>query len=245
MIEEHIKKARVKAGFTQKDVESKLGMRNLMIRDYEMGRLKLPVKIALELAELYGVSLDELLGYGNQSLLGAEEKVLDNFKTLFKGNGFGLMFLDPVIRGFVEEHKEDFFSHSIFELLVLGLNQKKVDEIILEIGRFLFSLAGSDDKISLSEKRCVHYLLDSFELESKLKLVSQSIAEEYLPEKLPGSFTRVELKHFVIWILFFFSSADGEVTYQEVEYIEKLAEVLRMNKSNFLSIKNNFVKENI
>ena len=241
---EHIKRARVNSGLTQKEVELKLDLRNLMIRDYEIGRLKLPVTMALELSKLYGVTLDELLGNEVQ-VKGHDDQVLDNFKTLFKGNGFEVMFLDPVIRAFLEEHRKGIFSESIFELITKDLNEKKTHLIVLELSRFIYSVAGADGKISVNERRCVNYLLDSYNIQNKIRLASSSLNELYLPEETLKEFSRIELKHFTIWILFLFASADGEITYQEIEYIDNIAECLKVNRSNFLNIKENFVKEEL
>ena len=54
--------ARKRSGYSQKQVEAILGLRNLQIFDYESMRLKLPVEVAVDMANLYGCSLEELLG---------------------------------------------------------------------------------------------------------------------------------------------------------------------------------------
>ncbi|PCH45310.1 MAG: hypothetical protein COC23_08105 [Hyphomicrobiales bacterium] len=41
------------------------------------------------------------------------------------------------------------------------------------------------------------------------------------------------------------AKADGKIVYQEVDYIEKCAEYLRLNRDNFLFIKEKFVTEKL
>ena len=239
-----LKNNREKAGLTQKDVEKALGMRKLMMRDYEIGRLKLPVSVAVKLSEVYRVSLDELVGnrqYGGKI---HQSKVLVNFKSLFLGNGFSMMFLDPIIRAFLEDHHGKYFDYSFFELLTDQCSEKQKKEVIVEINKLLFSVASTDGKISNEEIECIRYLLTEFKIQNKYKEIIK-INAQYYPEEIPKSMERIEIRHFTIWILFFFAFADEEICHQEISYIEKCAEHLKINKSNFLFIKKKFVKEGL
>lgn len=240
-----LKKCREVAGYTQKQVEQELGMRNLMMRDYEVGRLKLPVSIALKLSDLYGVSLDSLVGAKGQISRAYQSKVLVNFNSLFLGNGFSIMFLDPIIRAYLEDHEEDCFNYSLFELLTIKNSPKQRKEIIIEISKMLFSLASSDGRVLPEESECIKYLLAEFEILNKYKDISSTAGELYYPVVTPKGLDRVELRHFTIWMLFFFAYTDGNLGHEEISYIEKCSEYLRVNKSNFLFIKRKFVKEQI
>lgn len=239
----HLKASREKAGLSQKEVESRLKLRSLMIRDYEMGRLKLPVSAAIELSQLYGVSLDQLLGI--KPLKNNNDNTLENFKSLFELNGFELMFFDPIIRGALEQFQDKYFEQSIFDLLTSEFGQRQKEEIVLEITRFLSSLAGSDHKVSASEQYCLNYLLSAYGQKSKVKSITKNVSEKYLPKTLPKAFNRIEIKHFVIWLLFFFAMADENLVYQEIKYIEEVAQHLKINRSNFLLIQKHFIKEKI
>lgn len=240
-IKEAIKDARTEAGMTQKEVEDQLSLRRLTLRDYESGRLKLPAHIAIDLAALYNVSLDLLLGL--EELTTPDNKVLSNFHSLFRGNGYEVMFVDPVLRAFLETHQDKAFEHSLFEILTLELSEKARRDIIVDIAKMLNSLAASDGVISPYEQSCIKYLLASFELQTKYRATAQAIKNEYIPTELTNGLERSEMKHFIIWLLFFFSTADGSMTYQELDYIERCAEALRVNKNNFLFIKETFTKE--
>ena len=238
---ESLKIARENARLTQKEVESSLGLRKLMMRDYEMGRLKLPVSVAIKLSRLYGVSLDSLLGQ-----VPLEKKIrsgLDDFKSLFYMNEFEPMFYDPVIRGALKVTDEDFKGDSIFHQLTADFSKNQSEEFLFELMKILTSLSGVDGKIRSAERECIQYLLSSFALESKSKACSKFLTEPYLPKKLPKVFNRIEIKHFTIWMMFFFAGADEEIVTQEIEYTEKIAELLKLNRTNFIEIKSLFIKE--
>jgi len=240
-----LKISREKAGLTQKEVECSLSMRALMMRDYEIGRLKLPVSVAIDLAKLYSISVDELVG--NEQVMSNiyQSKVLVNFDSLFLGNSFNIMFLDPIIRAFLEDQYENHFEYSFFELLTKEFNEKKKKHLVKEISRFLLSLASSDGKITEDEIKCIKLLLFSFNMQSEYKDLSESISNEYLPGSIPVEMSKVEMRHFVIWILFFFANADKKLCHKEMEYIEKCAESLKVNRSNFIFIKNKFKQKEL
>ena len=44
-------------------------------------------------------------------------------------------------------------------------------------------------------------------------------------------------------MMFFFAGADEEIVTQEIEYTEKIAELLKLNRTNFIEIKSLFIKE--
>lgn len=240
---ESLKASRERAGLTQKEVEDLLGMRSLMMRDYEIGRLKLPASVALQLAELYRVSVDDLLGSRFYRTKVQPSKMLSDFSSLFLGNGFGVMFLDPVIRAFMEGRGEELFEHSFFDLITHDLNEKHKKETVLDICRMLFSLASSDGKISDSEIECIRLLLGAYNLTSKYKEISVISSTHYIPSARSKTLERIEMRHFVVWVLFFFAHADLSLSHQELTYIEECAEALKMNRSNFVLIRKNFVKE--
>jgi len=237
-----LKQVRERAGFTQLEVESLLNMRKLSIRDYETGRLKLPISVAIELSRIYKVSLDQLVG---MSILENESNDLVNFRSLFIGNNFNIMFFDPVIKGYLENHLSKFYQHSIFDLIVLTLNKSEQKKLILDIAKILFILAGSDGKILNNEIECIRSLLSSFSLKQQYKEISSNDKIDLLDIISNKSFEKLEIKHFVIWVLFLFSSSIRKVNNDEVKFIENIAEKIRMNRSNFIFIKDKFVKDQL
>lgn len=235
-----LKKSRESVGLTQKDVEHKLEMRKLMMRDYEIGRLKLPVTVAKKLATLYKVSLDELLGHEDSEMDGEAQSVLTNFNALFTGNGFSLMFLDPILRAYLEDHYEDYFRFSLFDLLTKSESSKFKKTLLLQISSLLMQLASSDQKICDAEITCLKNLLSSFGLQSKFSQLNDQSLDM---SEIPATMKKIEIRHFIIWMLFFFAKADGNICYQEIDFIEQCAEKLRVNRSNFKFIKEKFIGE--
>lgn len=237
-----LKASRVKANLTQKEVEQKLNMRSLMMRDYEVGRLKLPVTVAVQLAELYRVSLYELLNIpeGKNKRL---EQALARFKIIFAGSDFALLYLDPVLKAFLESHQDRFFEESLFEILMTDFNEKIKKQFIVELAKMLSSLAAMDGKVADSETDCIAFILNYFQIEIKQRAAALNYENCYTPTNLPTCYDRPEVKHFTIWILFLFARADGKIDYREIEYIDLCAQNLKLNKSNYLFIKDKFCKE--
>ena len=241
---EALKKSRETAGMTQVEVEKALSLRALSIRDYEMGRLKLPVSAAISLAKLYKVTLDQLLGLEPFQKNREHQNVLANFQSLFTGSGHGIMFLDPVLRASFEEKEDRIFLEPLFLILAEDLSQKQKKECILQITKWLFGVATCDAKIKDEEVESIQELLRSFSMTKKYKDIVRQNNQDALEidRKL---FKSIGLRHFVIWILFLFSMANGSVSFEESAFIEKLAEKLKVNRSNFLFIKGKFLKESL
>jgi transcriptional regulator with XRE-family HTH domain len=62
---ETIRNLRIDHGFTQAQVAAYLSVRQNTYSQYEIGRLNYPVEVLMKLADLYGVSVDYLLGRTN------------------------------------------------------------------------------------------------------------------------------------------------------------------------------------
>ena len=62
---ENIRSLRSDNGYTQKQIAAYLGISQNTYSQYEIGVLNYPVDVLIKLAELYGVSVDYLLGRTN------------------------------------------------------------------------------------------------------------------------------------------------------------------------------------
>ena len=62
---ENIRSLRIDNGYTQKQIAAYLGISQNTDSQYEIGVLNYPVDVLIKLAELYGVSVDYLLGRTN------------------------------------------------------------------------------------------------------------------------------------------------------------------------------------
>ncbi|MCB0419974.1 MAG: helix-turn-helix transcriptional regulator [Bdellovibrionales bacterium] len=232
-----IKKARESAGFTQKEVESHLNLRPLTMRDYEVGRLKLPMSVALQLANLYQVSLDQLVGHSELKPQTPAPKILANFTAIFEGDSYNVMFLDPILRAHLEDHRDDFLDSSLFEVITLDLTEKQKKEFILILGRLFISLAGCDGKVSENESKTIKYIFSVFRLESHYKEVTQFVGKSFSFKSVPSSLKSIVRRHFLIWTLFLFAKTDSRITTDELKFIEARAEELKINRTNFLTIR--------
>ena len=66
MIGEKLVTLRKKHGYSQQEIADRLNMHRSVYRRYEQGQRELPLWAAIKLAELYGVSLDYLVGRTDQ-----------------------------------------------------------------------------------------------------------------------------------------------------------------------------------
>lgn len=237
-IRNSIKSSREKAGLTQAQVEGELSLRKLTLKDYETGRLKLPVEVAVKLANLYHITVDELI---NQS---TSNKQLIKLTGLFHNSDMDRIFSDPIIRSYLEPYKDQFLTMPLYDLLVINLNQKEKNEFHGELMSYLYSLVGVDGKILsteigfLNEVDTLGKIKTNYEIYKKFLTVpyNKKKIEKVLLENLP-------LRQFIIWILFFLAQSDDEITPSEIIYIESVAEELKILKSNYVSIKEIFIKE--
>ena len=62
---ENIRSLRIDNGYTQRQIAAYLGISQNTYSQYEIGVLNYPVDVLIKLAELYGVSVDYLLGRTN------------------------------------------------------------------------------------------------------------------------------------------------------------------------------------
>ncbi|MFC2696366.1 MAG: helix-turn-helix domain-containing protein [Candidatus Absconditicoccaceae bacterium] len=105
---ERLKNLRKKAGFTQVDVASKLGISQPAYASWERGVKKPTQENLVKIAQIFNVSIDYLVG-------NSEEKLdeLDNIELLFRMNSKGLtdeekaIFKKELI-DFMEERKKAF-----------------------------------------------------------------------------------------------------------------------------------------
>ena len=241
-ISENLKSFRSKAGYTQKDVEAALGLRDLMMKDLETERLKLPAELAIKLAGLYKVSLDELLVNAGDQKSNPQGLQLVLLQSLFTTTDVEVVYLDPIIRSFLEDYQDKVLDHSIFELLTMDLSPKLKKELSSEMLKTLGSMMGIDGKISREELEFLNQMIELLDLEDKSKVISKTISHRHSP--VASHFHgRPAAKHFLIWLLFFMAQSDGQLNHEELVFIEECAETLKINRSNFIYIKKFFVKE--
>ncbi len=237
---QNLKLARKNSGLTQKQVEEKLKLRSLTLKDYETGRLKIPVETALKLCDIYNTDLNTLFGKYS-SIKHAID--LGSIHGLWDKKFSNVVLLDPIIKAHVENYKDQYINHSILDIVLIELSLSAKKEYILEITKFMNSLIGIDGKVLPSEISLRNSLLEHFDCMNKLKKTTQYIDSPYYPKELVKSLYPLPGKHFIIWLLFFLAHFDKDVDYRELEYIERLAELIKVTKSNFDYISQFFYSE--
>lgn len=234
----NLKKARIQAGMTQKEVESKLGLRSLSVKDYETERLKLPIEVANKFAKLYNTDLIALTSDDDKTQT-SQIRSLSSIGHMLTANDTNIIFLDPVIRAHIEEHSDNFFEKTIFDLIIANFTSRQKKSVMIEILKTLGSLMGADKKITENEMIFYNNLLNDLGLEEHTRSISRSFTTRHSPNI--QSFNQVAaLKHFTIWLMFLMAKSDSKISPEELIYTEECAELLKINRSNFLSIKNHF-----
>ena len=237
---EALKTARKKAGLTQRDVEQKLGLRNLALKDYETGRLKIPLELAVDLANLYQIGLDELASSQTQN------NKLTKLETLFEKNRLDIIFLDPIIRSYVEQHKDQMFNLPIYDILTLDLNNREKEEFAAELMKYLFSTLGSDNRVLKVELNFIASINSLIGRQKSLSEFEIYIHKLYTPVQPHSVLDKhLPLKHFLIWIMFFLAESDNHITAEEVQYIQKIAKSFKIMKQNYLFIYRSFCEEEV
>jgi len=240
---QRLKTARTRAGFTQKDVEARLGLRELAMKDYETSRLKLPASMALTLAKLYGVSVEELMGEGPKPERSVSQALkLSQLDSFFSPSDISLLFMDPVIRAYLEDYRDQILDRSVFDLLTLTFTDRQKNALAMEMLRVLASLMGVDDKVTKEELDFLHRLIGHFGLDERSKGILKTVSARYQPNLEPFQH-RAEARHFLLWLLFFTAKSDGAISAPEMQFIEECAETLRIHRSSFLFVKKFFTKE--
>jgi hypothetical protein len=190
------------------------------------------------------MSVDELIGDSLQEPNPSRRKFLSGLETLFNHPQHGVLFLDPVIRAFLEGEKEEIFQNSIFDILTTPLTSIQKKEFSIEILKVLASLVGADGKITNEEQTFFSSLLESMQLKDKSKVVARALTSKHFPVEGHAFWKNApHLKHFLIWMMFFLAKNDDDVTVDELDFIEECSTRLRVNRSNFLFIKKFFVKD--
>lgn len=241
---QNLKLARSRAGFTQKEVESKLGLRSLSLKDYETERIKLPASLGITLAKLYGVTIDVLLGNKAPSAVNLQELKLAEIGQFFSPSEASLLYMDPVIRAYLEDYRDELLDRSTFDLLTSSLSVRQRLLVAAEILHVLASLMGVDEKITDQELHFLRRLIAHFGFDAKAKSILKSAATKVLPSSGLVD-QKVEIRHFILWLLFFIAKSDGEINNKELDFIELCAETMRINRSNFLYVQKFFVKEKV
>ena len=244
---ESMVRMRKQRGLTQKQVEQELELRALSIYDYESGRLKLSVELAVKLSNLYHCRIEELIGLQREvkneespsmklislsslGLMGGRQKVFS--QDVLK---------DPIILAELGEMEFE-FPESPYEMLVKALSETQKRSFSIELLKYVNSLIGVDQKVSTEEITLRDYLIDDMEFDfsdSELMAIKKALSSKYFGKSVDKKFPRKALRHFLIWTLFIVAMSDGAIDHREDEYIEEAAAHIGVKKKDYEFIKKN------
>ena len=241
---------RKQRGLTQKQVEQELDLRSLSIYDYESGRLKLSVELAVKLSNLYNCPIEELIGLSKQ-----ESQEENPSMKLISLSSLGLMggrqkmfsqdvLKDPIILAELGEMEYE-FPESPYEMLVKSLSESQKRLFSIEMLKYVNSLIGVDLKVTSEEIALRDHLLDDMDFdfsESEMLSIKKSLSAKYFGKSVDKKFPRKALKHFLIWTLFIVAISDGDMDHREDKYIEEVATHLGIKKKDYEFIKKNIKK---
>lgn len=239
-------------GYTQKQVEEKLSLRALTIYDYESGRLKLPVDLAVKLANLYQCSMGELLGVQAKSSnknetdqiiaqIQSEQGQLEELGVI-KNRNFHLAQLilnDPIILADIGKMKID-IPRPAFNLITESLSAIQKKNFLIEFLKYLNSMIGIDGRLAPEELMLREALISHVTIplnESEKNSIRKAITKPYFGSFFKKGVSKKSLKHFIVWTLFYMGLSDGELGHKEEQYLAKVAKHIGVARENFLEIK--------
>lgn len=237
----HYRKA---AGLTQKQVESKLGLRALAMHDYETLRLQLPIGLATELANLYRCSLEQLLGLREtaDSDTPAGIRVAPLLELGIVGGEHAklakCLLEDPELAGYLAGPQE-----SLFAAVTDQLSTQQKRSYLLEVLRYVNSLLGADGRISAEALTTRDQLLAGCAIDptpEEEASVKRALTKPYFGGGVDKIFPHKRLKHFLIWLLYMVASSNGDIDYREDEYITAVSGHIGLEIDRF-----EFIRERI
>lgn len=100
----HIRTLRRKMGMTQEKLADVLGIDNKSVSRYESGTSEIPLPILVRIADMFGVTMDELVGRTPPVTVPGNELISEALSTWQKvGNAFKTLSPDVVLDGITEE----------------------------------------------------------------------------------------------------------------------------------------------
>lgn len=236
----NLKRLRKSAGLTQREVDSLLSLRPMAMFDYERGRIKLPIEVAVDLCNLYHCSLDDIYAIGSKSTKKASSSNLRFLPVLHAGLDHKRYYLvhhtlisDPVIMSELGINEVENKS-STFDELTKNLTRTQKKAVTVEILKYLNSLAYIDKEISEEEEQILktvnqttgHKLSkkDYDEIE-KVKETTYFGNVEFLPTKA--------LKRYLIWLMSLVANSDDILERSEVDYVKKVNRLFNFNDSDY------------
>lgn len=225
------------AGYSQKQVESQLGLRTNTLYDIEKGRLKLSFVQAVELTALYHADVAALLqanndvtGHLNAADEDASVSSLMSLGVISGGHPLASAIAqDPVI--IAEVGVGQLGKKPLMELLLDNLTPTQRQHFVLDLYRYINSLISSDGEIRQTELSIRDTLIAQSQVElteRDVKSISRAFTKPFFGKSTAKSLPRDAHGHFLIWLLHLVSRIDGPAHFKAREYIGQVAQHIEL-----------------
>lgn len=98
--------------FNQFEIADKLGVSQSQYQRYESGKRQIPIDILIQLAQIYNVSVDYLLGLSNSKKLSTIDVNTDTKKVLFYFNRLNTENRKYILEKMAKLYQEQFTKYS-------------------------------------------------------------------------------------------------------------------------------------
>ena len=240
-----LKKIRKEKGFTQRYVAEKVGVKPAAIYQFENGKSLISLPVLVELAKLYDVSTDELLGLKERTKQVAHygpERFAPLFCTGVIGSDYHIIhnsiFSDPAVM--VELDLDEIPTRQTpFLSVTKNLTLKQRRGYAIEVLKYISSLIAVDGIISTEESALLELIEDHFEFDLKpaeRNSIAKAESIQYLGKSSKRYFPNEAVKHFLIWLLVLIAHADHDYDDREKDYIYKVGKSLDIKTSTIIFI---------
>lgn len=235
---DNVVKYRKRAGLSQKQVEDRLALRANTLYDIEKGRLKLPFMMAVQLSQLYDITIEQFLETEMSDEAPSEQEQPTQNVSPLESLGVLSGAFHPLIESIAQDPvivAEIGLGHlgkrPLMELLLAQLTPVQKQYFVLDLYRYINSLISRDGLIRESELTLRDKLIEQAQIalsDSEKKSIARAFSKPYFGKSMAKSLPREAYKHFLIWILHLISRSEGKVDYKTTEYINQVAEHIQL-----------------
>ena len=235
---ENLVKYRKRAGLSQKQAEDKLGLRANTLYDMEKGRLKLPFIMAVQLSQLYDITIEQLLDAEMSNEISTKPQISTQNTSPLESLGVLSGAFHPLIESIAQDPvivTEIGLGHlgkrPLMELLLAQLTPVQKQHFVLDLYRYINSLMSRDGDIRESELALRDKLIEQAQVElsdSEKKSIARAFRKPFFGKSMAKSLPREAYKHFLIWTLHLVSRSEGRVHFETTDYINQVAEHIQL-----------------
>ncbi|EPZ50953.1 tellurite resistance protein TerB [Bacteriovorax sp. BAL6_X] len=244
----NLKKLRKSSGYTQAQVEAKLDLRPMAIFDFERGRIKLNIETAIQLANLYDCSLEEIYSIekeknNTETKETSDLRFLPVLQTGISNKNYYIihhhLITDPIIMADLGLNEVP-LRKSPFDRITDKLTENQKRKVTIEVLKYMSSLINIDNKITTEEKIIFNELMSSLSFpltEQEKSSINRANKKVYLGKTSPKYFKTDAIKRFLVWLLIITAKSDNDFAEEEESYIKRIVQHIGLRLEDFHYIK--------